>query len=208
MKKFLLSILFACVIFVANGQSSIGLRGGVNLGKMRIFGEPASFKPLLSISVPVRFDLSEKWTFQPELAYIQKGGYNTHFSAVLNQEVRTGRTANTLNIPMLFMYNIYQNQKIGIDVFIGPSIGYTYDAIIKDNTSRTYSNFINSSYDYEDAVDYEGIIGADVRFKIADHDFVLDIRYSYEWTEHVYQTLESFQHEGISFSLGYIYPLN
>lgn len=201
MKKILLAILFLSCITSVQAQFSIGLRGGVSLAEVRGFSEFSSPKPLVSLALPLKFGLSDRWAIQTEPTFIQKGHYGT-FPAV-NSIIDFSVKINMVELPILAVYDVFQNEQFDVGLFIGPGIGYAFNATLKDNF--TVDSFSFASASYAERVDYVGIVGTDIRFKWDKHHFVFDIRYNYEWTEYAHDESSSFQNEVLGFSIGYIY---
>lgn len=219
MKKLNLLIILLISITTLQAQESIGFRSGLNFnGESNSTMFSNTFTTGFSIAIPLRFQLSKRFAFQPEFAFIEKGNGGT-FPKDIDVTIMIGNTTitpnadytyrsivNTLEIPLLFNYTLKQSNKVNIGLLFGPSIGYGISVNYKDNIIGKRTVNIKSE-NFKERVDYNVILGTDILFKIGKHQFVGDIRYNYEVTGWIEELFYNTTFHGLNISFGYIYPL-
>jgi hypothetical protein len=145
MKKQILALFFAATatLNVANAQTMIGIKGGLNLSSSFNFSadslkkqfDPNNIKGYL-FSIPIEIPIGKRWAVQTEIGFLQKG-YKSYKSitsgtSTLKQELEQLR--NYADVPFMLKYH----RKLGpITVYgnAGPSFSYAISG--KQSTTET-----------------------------------------------------------------------
>ncbi|MFZ2907228.1 MAG: acyloxyacyl hydrolase [Cyclobacteriaceae bacterium] len=109
MKKLLLTVFAACMVFAASAQLSGGLKAGVNLASLKseAGGQDESENGTsFHIGAYANFGLSDALSLQPELLY--------------NSIDIDGDKLNYISVPVMFLYGFSDNK---FNVQAGPEIG-------------------------------------------------------------------------------------
>lgn len=114
MKKVLLTLVAACLVFVASAQFSGGLKAGLNFATFGADAENTEILTSFHVGAFGQFALSDKLTLQPELLYNAVGEGSTEWKM------------NYISIPVMFLYNI--NEQFNIQA--GPQLGLLMSAEI------------------------------------------------------------------------------
>lgn len=127
MKKLLLTVFAACLVFAASAQFKGGIKAGANLAN--IGGDDANDTDMLfafHLGAYGQFGLSEKLTLQPELLYYGAG------AKADDEELKI----NYISIPVMFKYNVGET----LNIQAGPQIGFlagTDPSELKDDLKGT-----------------------------------------------------------------------
>ena len=119
MKKFLIPLAFVLIsICSVNGQTSFGVKGGVNVSYMNIDMRES----LVSFHAGLfsRIALSEQAFLQPELLYSVKGAKFPEYFYPFDMNF----TFNYISMPILFGWKATKN----FSIMAGPEISYLADA--------------------------------------------------------------------------------
>ena len=227
-KKKYLSLVGAMVLVVGlmQAQIDIGFRSGPTFNTIYQSQSLDAVTPdldyLIGFSGGVYADipLSSQLSFQPELAYSQKGfslaqGADIDlFGAPLPIGVRADTRFDYLDLPLLI------KAKFGSDNFKafvmgGPSIGYALNGRVKTRaTAFLNTDITNTSIDL-DAINYNrfevaGVVGAGVEFDANFGKISLDGRFNQGFTQLYDIPLvgENVKNRGFAVNAGIAIPLN
>ncbi len=227
------TLLAALVSFSAFGQSTFGLRGGVNIAEFNHspFVYPAIFsleeKSMTGLNVAAFMNVPMgTWSFQPELHFIQKGMQLEGIgNGIVAQEVTMIYRYNYLEVPLLLGYRI-GNEKMGIRPFLGPSAGYALNGkFIGENVRITVEGEEPIEGKYKEDLkwdeefefnntkdvrwDYGLVGGLSLEFPLGKHQLLLDARYTldlndrYKYAEDLKPKPEKVNHRSIALTAGF-----
>ena len=216
MKKFTFFSLFFLSYHFANAQT-IGLRAFIN------FANWSTSNPLVSqagnslnsatgfgIAVPLEIKLSNRFSLQPELMYIQKG---TNFSGTIGNIVSTQKALiNHLEIPILLKVNLLGSESlVGIGILAGPSFAYALSGTTTTTvTGQTTSQSKDFSFNDYKRFEIGAHFGLNVGLGIGSGKLVLDARYLLgisDFNDGNSNPNEAIRNRGISVGLGYMFSL-
>ncbi|MFT3747669.1 MAG: porin family protein [Agriterribacter sp.] len=124
-------------------KTSFGITGGVSLANMRIKAESiavsADSKIGFTAGIFVNVALSENFSFQPALNYVQKGAK----SEIKDMNYESKLMLNYIELPLNFLYKP-EMQKLRFFVGAGPSIAYALSGKEKEK-----DNGVNTTYTYK-----------------------------------------------------------
>lgn len=180
-------LLFVCNLFntqSANAQDEFGLKGGIIYSNIYKSGPESNvnfeFKDGLSVGVFYKRNLSEKFGFQSEILYQQKGaevtiepiegslgsGYSPYSGEVNSASVSipysTKEKLHYLSLPLLVSFKPANF----IELFAGPELNYLFSM----NSDRLKTNNLNR---------FSPGISAGARLKLGNNT-ALDFRYSFD----------------------------
>jgi len=163
-------------------EASFGIRGGLTFYSVEtevsggFFGnisETSGTKLGFAAGVYAEFPLTNIFSFQPELMFVQKGGSEDgdffDDDDFFNDDINGGTqklTLNYLDVPLLGRANIPLQADFTPYVVVGPSIGYLLSASINDVDDDDIDELFKS-------LNFGFIIGAGVEFG----NLVVDLRY-------------------------------
>lgn len=190
-----------------SAQSTVGLRGGINLANFS--GDDVSAnsdnKPGVNAGVIIQIVLSESFLLQPEVLYSQRGAQSKTTIAGIETESYT--YLNYAELPIMFKYNFDLNGLL-LQPYIGPDLRYLIDAKQKTKVS-VGSSSSTSNTDLEDinAIDYGFNAGLDL---VIGRNLVLGARYSLglrniEEKDSSNDTIPDMKNSGLMFSLGILF---
>ncbi|MEO6038716.1 MAG: porin family protein [Saprospiraceae bacterium] len=154
-KLFLLPVLFAFTTFLHAQISGIGIRPGVTLSTYKLSRNwsdlyDASLRPGASVAGFVEFNLGNRFTVQPEVAFTQRGasirsetglfwdgpefGYPTGYRVT---EDRFKETLNYLDVPVMFEKN-FGGGRIGAYVAAGPGLSFGFGGKGREEVTVEY----------------------------------------------------------------------
>ncbi len=206
MKKFIFIVVFPLFINSINAQVSVGIRSGLNISNQsqnfyeETYGVKSLYSTDFSFSLPLRFQLSDRWFFQPELAFIRRSGrLEGHSPQLFPYSTLTLKTS-VVELPLLFGYDLIKKDRFKLGLYGGLSIGQTLHTTYGWDDSEIDISI--DEFPTFSSLEYNFVLGMDMQFKLGKHQFVFDARYSYEvWGSDLYTNHE------FNLSLGYIIPL-
>jgi hypothetical protein len=159
MKKILLTVFAACLVFAASAQFKGGIKAGANLAN--IGGDDAGDTDMLfafHVGVYGQFALSDALTLQPELLYYGAGAKSGDSELKITY----------ISIPVMFKYNLGET----FNIQAGPQIGFlagTDPSELKDSLKGTDfglnlglgASFGKFSVDGRYSIGLAGIVDAD-----------------------------------------------
>lgn len=184
-------ILFLPLLFVNStySQTHVGFHGGATFSKMKTTeqGTTSGSGTLTSPTGGVLFvfPLTNRFSIQPEINYVTKGGktkfdfrvYTYSFSAESSVKI------NYLEIPVLGKFNFHQ-QTFDLNLFAGPSIAYgisgvTYFSSTTNGITNTDKQTINFKNDQINRVDVDLNFGMGATFPLGINSVFFDFRYQF-----------------------------
>lgn len=141
MKKIILVALIAIFSFVGvNAQTSFGVKAGLNLAS--ITGDETDgidSRTSFHIGVIAEFEISDKFSFQPELVYSSQGAKYSYSEIDYSMEGKY--KLDYLNIPLMAKYYVAE----GFSIEAGPQIGILLSA--KDDWEAIFEGVTESGTD-------------------------------------------------------------
>lgn len=205
-------------------QVHLGIRGGGNWG---FASKPAflgSLTPTLHPSagptgaVFLDIPLSDRVSFRPEVAYVQKGfvvkesldinlgGFNLPIGA------RVAYQSNNIEIPLLLKVNL-SDGPVQPYLIVGPSVSYALDGRIR---TRATAFFTTQPYDVDlnygnmlNRWDVGAVGGLGLAMDAGAGKFFIEGRYTHGFTRQVQVPIVNVdvRNRGIAASIGYSFPI-
>lgn len=207
-------------------QSSVGIRGGVNISNINQSDVVDAVTPELdnltafSIAGFMEFPLTSAITFQPELAYTVKGfslaqGADIDlFGAPLPVGVTAKTSFDYLELPLL-MKARFGNEQAEFFLLAGPSVGYALGGQVKTQATGLLDLNLTKTNVNLDAINYKrfefaGIVGAGFAFDAGFGKFIIDGRYQHGFTQLYDIPLvgENVTNRGFAVNAGFAFPIN
>jgi hypothetical protein len=227
MKRIVLASVAALGLLIAQSsfaQVQVGIRGGGNWG---FASKPAflgSLTPTLHPSAGptgalfLDIPLSDRFSFRPELAYVQKGfvvregldinlgGFNLPIGA------RIAYQSHNLEIPLLLKVNL-SDGAVQPYLIAGPSVSYALDGRIR---TRATALFSTQPYDVDlnygnmlNRWDVGAVGGLGLAIDAGAGKFFIEGRYTHGFTRQVQVPVVNVdvRNRGIAASIGYSFPI-
>lgn len=209
-----LSLIIALVSvfsFGANAQSlSVGVRGGINLTTiMNEDTDDNEFAVGMNFAIPVEIGISELFSVQPELHYVQKGA-----KFELTDDFSTSLLTDYLELPVLAKVK-FGNETVKGYAVAGPSVGFALNrAVITkdgDDRERETIDFIDEGDQTDNIFDFGIVGGIGAEISAGPGSVVIDARYNFDLNDNT-----SFEDEapdswnkttntGIGITVGYMF---
>ena len=215
MKNLVLFLLaFVCDSNLNAQLSGIGIRPALSLSKYKLSKDyndvyDVNFRPGASFSVFAEFNLGSRITFQPEIAFTQRGGNIKSESSIFWDgqefgyprdyrvvELRQKETLNYLDFPMMFEKN-FGGGNVGAYVALGPTFSFavsngkgleelTVEHLNSDGETVTFTDrneytieMGNGRNDDYRTYDFSINLGTGLIFILERGEIALDIRYAH-----------------------------
>jgi hypothetical protein len=209
----------------ANAQLSIGVRGGYNHANVHLTEGLDNLTPdvkaidAYSVAAVVEMPLGHGFSFQPELAYTQKGfrmaeGFEFElFNFPIPVDVEAESRFNYLEAPLLFKYELGDG-KVRAYVTGGPSFGYATSGRLRTFTNLLVEiKLLDTNIDLE-SIDYQrfevaAVAGAGLKVDAGRIQIFADARYQHGFTE-LYDIPvldERIRNKGFGVNAGVLVPL-
>lgn len=228
MKRIVLASVFAFVGLLISqtsfAQVQVGIRGGANWGfasKPEYLGSlTPDFHSTAGPTGAIFLDipLSDRVSFRPEFAYIQKGvaikqkldlnlgGFNLPLGATVAYQ------SQNLEIPLLFKFNLSEGA-VQPYLIAGPAVSYALDGRIR---TRASALFTTQPFDMD--VNYGGMLsrwdvgavgGLGLSMDAGAGKFFIEGRYTHGFTRQIQVPVVNVnvRNRGVAFSLGYSFPI-
>lgn len=203
--------LFILVSFAASTYAqSIGPKAGVNIASFTgddSFDEDGNTSTIgLQFGAVVEIPVSDKFSIQPELVYLQKGA-GTEFD-VFGTKVETDFKLNYFEIPILAKVYLTEGPT-QVFVNVGPSIGFGLGGkTVTKAGDEEEEEDIDFSDDELTSLDLSLAVGAGVQFDAGPGKLFIDVRYllgltSLDDSEEPIDVLN----RGIGASVGFLFPI-
>ena len=222
MKSYVLTAVFSLAAIVLSAQT-IGFKIGSNTNNVRLQGldsrvnPDTDFKSGFNGGVFVEYEVADQWSVSSGVNYIQKGfitSYNTKIDLGFELPVGAGvhTNSNYLEVP-LNLTHTFGNDKIGIYVSAGPSIGYALnaEAVAKTNSIirlNVYRTDINLDNDMVNRWDLAGNVGTGVKVKLGNGYVHAGVGYQHSFSSGISarEIIDvRLRNSGINTSVGYAY---
>ena len=227
MKRIVLASVTVLGLLIAQtslAQVQVGIRGGANWG---FASKPAflgSLTPTLHPSagptgaVFLDIPLSDRFSFRPEVAYVQKGfvvneGLDIGFGGFkLPIGARIAYQSQNLDIPLLLKINL-SDGPVQPYIIAGPSVGYALDGRVR---TRATALFTTQPYDvdlnYGNALnrwDVGAVGGLGLAMDAGAGKFFIEGRYTHGLTRQVQMPIVNVnvRNRGVAVSVGYSFPI-
>lgn len=201
MKRFAAILLLCCACFFTHNlqaQHAFGVRFGFNSATVTapdIISNTIDFDRATGVNIGVfgEIKVSDFFSFQPELAFIQKGvsireGFDIKlFDIPLPIGAEAVTKINYLEVPLLAKFST-GGEGVKAYAIVGPSLGYATGGRLKAKANLLIDiPLSNTKYDL-DAVgvnrfELGGVLGAGVEFPMGNGALVLDARYQRGFTD-------------------------
>ena len=205
----------ALVALAAQARAAGGMYGGVkaganfaNMSNAEDFIASGTSGASVSTSMRTGFmgglfvgkDVNEKMGFRVEGLWVQKG-VKADITVPSLGTASTTTKLDYIEFPILFVYNLSNTEKMGFNVFAGPTLGFNITAKAEDTDIK----------DNIESFEFGGAIGAGVAKKMAGGKAItLDARYSMGGTgvgKDVPSGVDNPKNRGIGVMVGYQMPL-
>ena len=214
MKNF--TSLFVTIVFLilttnSSAQLSVGARVGINLSdqitklKSKINKDIESVAGF-SLAIPLEIGITEAFSVQAELTFIQKGSSASSSSFGLSLTPST--VYNYLELPILLKYKIISSGDFKMYTAIGPAFAYAVSGEIHTNNTKTSIEFDAESNKNFNRFEINLNFGVGFNLTLGPGDLVLDIRYRYGLSDVDRNDEVTTKNHGIGLSLGYMYVLS
>ena len=229
MFKQVIGLLTLCLTLVTStsfAQTTYGVRGGVTFNNIYQTKTLDNLTPDIDYlvgftsAVYAEIPLVNGLSFQPELAYNQKGfsirqdADTELFGVELPIGVRANSRFDYLETPLL-LKGKFGNEKVKGFVMAGPALGYATGGNLKTTSTGILEiDLTNTSIDL-DVINYErfefsAVVGAGVSFDAGFGNITLDGRFQQGFTElyDIPLVAERVKNQGFAINAGIAIPLN
>lgn len=226
MKLQIIAFVF-CSLLVSSlsAQFSIGAKGGVSFSNVRLDKNLDAVFPDTDMaigktfSVVMAFDVTDRFSIQPELSYTEKGfetSLGTEYE-LFNIPLPLGATAETsvkfIEIPVLGKYKFGDGPVSGY-ALAGPTIAYAAAGEIKTKATlvidfNLFKQDINLSNSNFNRMELGGLVGAGVNFDLGSTSLFLDARYKMGFSNFFNDPLVdvTLQTRNLGINAGFLIPL-
>lgn len=227
MKRFFASALTLASLFAASAsfaQVQVGFRGGVNWGTVS--------EPSLLRSLPVQPDfspgptgalfldvpLSDRVSFRPEVAYVQRGFVlregtdidlgliNIPIGARIAYQTQSVQTAALLKVNLA-------DGPVQPYIFAGPALAYTFDGRVRTRATALFTTRnMDVDLDFSNTLnpwDFSGVGGLGLSMEAGAGKFFVEGRYDHGFTRQLKVPLVNLpvRNRSVGVSLGYAFTL-
>ena len=196
-------------------QTSVGLRGGLNISKWdwsdAEYNDVTKNSTNFVFGIPVRIGLGGGLSLQTGIDYIRKGV--TLEEEDLGISGKSVISLNYIEIPAMLQFG-FDLGGVGIGLQAGPSLGYGLDGKVDSEftiagQTEKESEEIDWDEDEIARTDFGLNLGAFLGFEMTTVNLFLDARYQLGLTDlNDSDDGEEAKNRGIQISLGFLYPIN
>jgi hypothetical protein len=227
MKRIVLAGFAAVSLLISQlsfAQVQVGIRGGGNWGFVSKPALMGNFTPTLHPSagptgaIFLDIPLSDRFSFRPEIAYVQKGfllkeGINVNLGGFnLPLGTRVAYQSQNIDIPLLLKVNL-SDGPVQPYIIAGPSVSYAMDGRI-----RTRATALITTKPYDVDLNYGGSLnrwdvgavgGLGLAMDAGMGKFFVEGRYTHGFTRQVQVPIVNVdvRNRGVAVSLGYSFPI-
>ncbi len=190
MKKFLfLFFSFSVSQSVFAQKLGVGVRANVHFASQSLPADVAnslsSFGGLqniigIGIAVPIEISLTDMFSIQPEIMYLQKGA-KLAIDVAGVAKIDASQKLNYLEVPVLLKVNFLKDAPLGISLLAGPSFGYALSGtnVVTASGSSIPATNQTTDEDFKDFARFElGLHGGiNLGFALGSGKIILDARY-------------------------------
>jgi len=192
--KRLLVLVMATVMatFAVQAQAATwaGFKGGVNLGSVSGF-DGTDTRTGLSGGAFIGTAINETFGFQLEGLYVMKGFTVDDATAKLDY----------IEFPILFVANFPTGDKLGFNIFGGPTLGFNIKAEIEEGGET------DDMKDSTESFEFGAAIGGGFGYKLSSFSIVGDVRYTLGATTFSKDDTDDPKNHGIGIMAGVSFPL-
>jgi len=177
----ILILLLPQVNAFAQNDLSYGFRIGTNLADIQMeddeFSESYGNRFGLAFGAFMSFPLNERFSVQPEVWYMQKGGETEFEFSFLGEDFsfKSSLIFEYIEVPVLIRYAPLVQGKASPNLFAGPSVGFLTAAKFKlEANGETESSSIKSNLK---STDFSLIFGGGLDIGLSFGTLAVDIRY-------------------------------
>lgn len=153
------------------------------------------------------YDLKKAFSASLEILYLQQGVTNTLPLTTKDYPTSTNICFNTIEAPLLFIYNPRDMEGITPRFFAGHSFGYIINAIA---TNREQFDVAPVKYFFtkEDVtskfnnLDFGVIVGMGIGFKAGSHNLIFDVRYKFGYTNINTSAFDKYSNNALTITAG------
>lgn len=201
---FKLTCLFAfvCTFSLVSGQNlSFGIKAGANFASVNIEQDGFDIEPDsrtgLNIGAILNIGVTDAFSVQPELSFIQKG-YSFEFF-----EEETALILNYLEIPILAKYAFGSESFQGF-IQAGPAIGFALSGKIKSDNEEEDIDFDEDGFK---TFDFGLQFGAGAAVPAGPGEAFLDLRYALGLANIADNDGSTVSNIGLLITAGYLFPI-
>jgi len=127
MKKLIFGLAIFGGLNTAHAQIDLGVKGGINFSTLSNY-PTSKFKVDYSLGGYANYEITDQFSFQPEILYSKQGaGLKT------NSNAKSRLVTHNINIPLMGRYEIMD----GFNVEFGPQLGFLVSAQQKIKDGKT-----------------------------------------------------------------------
>ncbi|MCR9100567.1 MAG: PorT family protein [bacterium] len=215
-KNLMILLAFFTGLTSLHAQSlSVGIRGGINLANVSFEDEPdieTDNRMGLDFGLLLNFGVSESFSIQPEIHYMQKG-YRID-QQILGQSIEQDVLLNYLELPILAKLAL-GNESIKVLINAGPSIGYALNGKLEsDILGQRIEADIDFSEDEEgefNRLEFSMLFGTGLSFDVGAATIFADVRYLLgltTWGDLDDDEFPAIRNRGLGLGLGLLVPVN
>ncbi len=224
MKKIIYTIgILVMINSAAISQITVGAKTGIYVSNASVDGLINGLLPDTKVMIGsssglvVDVPLGSGFSFAPELLYTQKGFALREGTSVniLGIDIPLGASIenriNYIETPLLMKYGVRVNDKLGIHLAGGPSIGFATSASTTTSATVLFDIELNTtdldlSNDRYNRTDLAGVIGAGASYKVGTNGMLFaDARYQHSFNDIIQDTFIDVQikNRGMGITAGY-----
>jgi hypothetical protein len=183
MKK---QIVIACVIAIMSAAADAGaagwtggIKGGVNMADLTGDDGPenTSTRNGLAGGLFARTDLNERFGFQGEVLYIQKGAEGEFTIPGDDHPHESIVKLDYVEVPLLFTATFPAGEKFAFSLFAGPTLGFNMTAEV-EVVDHNETEELDTVEDFE----FGGAVGGGIEYKLSSVSLLADVRYGVGFT--------------------------
>jgi len=189
----------------AEAKMTAGFKGGVNLGDVSGDNAPENTSTRTGIQggAFLRHGVNEQFGVQGEVLYVQKGVEGDIETEDGDTHTATYKV-DYIDIPLLFVAIFPAGDKLGFNIFGGPSFNFnmTAEADIEGHGTEDIENV--------KSFEFGAVIGGGLGYMLSSVSLVVDVRYSMgatSITEEVAGVSADMKNRGIGIMAGVAFPI-
>jgi hypothetical protein len=169
MKKLFFAVLFTAIAMTSMNAQKIGAKVGLNIATLSGDIENTKMKMGLHIGAVAEFEITEQFTFQPELVFSMQGTKYDDGSSIdgLGGLDDPRLKLTYINVPLMAKYYVTES----VNIQVGPQVGFLMSA----NSSGFFGDDDVDVKDNMNSLDYGVNFGAGY---VMDFGLFIDARYN------------------------------
>lgn len=204
-----IALLMMGYVQLLNAQLGLGVRGGVNIATSELEvkiddkwdTEWNDYMVGVNAGLVAEIGISDKFAFQPELNFIQKG-YKFDITNGTTHTVTT--TLNYFEAPML-MKGMFGPGYLKFNALLGPTFGYAFNGKVDSPEGKTDIDF-----DFVKRYDIGALAGIGISYDTGNGIVFMDGRMLWGFTnldDSANSDNVNWHNRGFNFGIGYMYNL-